>query len=90
MAYYNYRYRDQEEYDRDYQRYISNIAYRFGFEVIEENGSTYKVKDGERTLLIEAGTVHPHHLWWKTKLLLTEEYDFYGNPHEDTKGEDDE
>jgi hypothetical protein len=45
----------------DYKRYISNICYRFGFQVIEENDHLYKVVNGVKTLL--TGNEKPHERW---------------------------
>lgn len=82
MSYHDHRDRNQEEHDCHYHRYISNIAYRFKFKVIEEDGGVYKVCDGKKSLLFCEGEVHPHKLWSNVWVKLKEEYGFSGMSHD--------
>jgi len=63
--------------DGDYRRYISNIAYRFGFEVLYEEGRISKIEDGVKSVVIETNCLD-HSLDWKAWRKLSDEYDFSG------------
>lgn len=70
------RYHDNSNAD-EYRKHISNIAYRFGFIVEEDDeGHIHKINDGERTLLTEG--IHPHKRWWQAWRKLYYEYGHSG------------
>lgn len=63
---------------KTYEQFISNIAYRYKFKVVEEDGTVFKEENGERTILASPGEYHPDKLWWKVWLKLQEEYGYSG------------
>ena len=69
------RYHD-ESHAEGYKRHISNIAYRYGFQVVEEDGIIYHIKDGVKSPVLEEEEHQHSHRWWKSWLKLSEQYGY--------------
>ncbi len=66
------------EHSDDYKRHISNISWRFKFDVVEEEDGIYKVDGDVRTLLTEDWKDWPAKWWWHAWVKLSDEYKFSG------------
>lgn len=64
-------------WSKDYKHYAGNIAWRYKFQLVEEEDGIYKLENGIRTLLSEAAK-QPEQRWWKAWLRLSDEYNFSG------------
>lgn len=69
---------DHESSEIDYRRYISNIAYRFKFEVIYEEDQVLKIENGIKTVIVSIDEAPRNTLCWKAWMRLTEEYGYRG------------
>ena len=78
MATMHKNYYDHEETERDYRKHISNIAYRFGFEVIYDDDRILKDDNNEITVLVTTDETARNTLCWKAWLKLSEEYGYSG------------
>jgi hypothetical protein len=63
---------------KSYKHYISNIAYRFGFQVIYEEGRISKEENGVRTVILESDKNDQRQLAWEAWRILAKEYKFSG------------
>lgn len=61
---------------KNYKHYISNIAFRFGFEIEETDDGIYKILDDKKILLTEG--VNANRRWWKAWRKLSDEYGYCG------------
>jgi hypothetical protein len=57
-----YDHNDSEPY---YRRYISNIAYRFKFEVVYEEDRVLKIEDNVKTVIASTDETPRNTLCWK-------------------------
>jgi hypothetical protein len=71
-------YYDHEESEIEYRKHISNIAFRFKFEVIYEDEQILKSENGNITVLSSTVNTPRNTLCWKAWLKLLEEYDYSG------------
>ena len=65
---------DHEESEPGYEHYVSEISYRFDFEVIREDDVIFKEKDGVRTEIVNGDDTPRNTLWFRAWLKLIEEY----------------
>jgi len=71
-------YYDHDESELDYKRHISNISYRFGFNVIYNDDEVLKEENGKITLIVNTDETPRNTLCWKAWLKLSEEYGYSG------------
>ena len=69
---------NHEESEPSYQKYISNIAYRFKFKVIFEEDKILKEENGETTCVVDIIETRRNTLCWKAWVKLSDEYNFDG------------
>jgi hypothetical protein len=69
---------DHDESEPDYRRHISNIAYRFKFDVIYEDEQVLKIENGKTTVLTTSAETPRNTLCWKAWMILQEEYGYSG------------
>jgi hypothetical protein len=69
---------NHEESEIEYRKHISNIAYRFKFDVIYEDEEILKVKDGKFSVIVNTEETPRNTLCWKAWMKLSEEYGFTG------------
>lgn len=69
---------DHANSESGYKRYISNIAYRFKFEVIEDQDMIWKVEDGVSTKLADGEEIARNTIWYSAWMKLQEEYGYSG------------
>jgi hypothetical protein len=69
--------RHRHNHDKDYQHYAGNIAWRYDFQVIEEEDGIYKLEKGVKTLLSEEAK-QPCERWWRAWLKLSDQYGYSG------------
>lgn len=69
---------DHDESEVSYRKHISNIAYRFKFQVIYEDERILKLEDGVETVIITSEETPRNTLCWKAWRKLKEEYGYSG------------
>jgi hypothetical protein len=69
---------NHEESEPSYQRYISNIAYRFKFEVVHEEDRILKIENGVETVVISTDEAPRNTLNYHAWMKLKDEYGYYG------------
>lgn len=69
---------NHEESEPSYRRYISNIAYRFKFEVAYEEDRVLKIEDGVETVIVSTDEAPRNTLCYKAWMKLKEEYGYRG------------
>jgi hypothetical protein len=72
-------YFDHDKSELEYQRYISNIAYRFKFNVIYEEEQVLKEENGTTIVIVDIKEVPRNTLCWKAWCKLSEEYGYGGS-----------
>lgn len=70
--------RRYRKFAADYKEHISNIGFRYHFDVELCEGTIYKVVDGEKTVVLECGEYKESEMWWKAWLILDREYEYGG------------
>ena len=69
---------DHEKSEQNYRRYISNIAYRFKFEVIYDEECIIKKENGEIVVIVSSEEFSRNTLCYRAWMKLQKEYDFSG------------
>lgn len=69
---------NHDESEPDYKKLISNISYRFKFDVIYEEECILKVEDGVETVIVSTDETPRNTLCFRAWKKLGEEYDYRG------------
>lgn len=71
-------YYDHEANEIGYMRYISNIAYRYKFDVIYEDYRVLKIENRIESVITTVDETPRNTLCWKAWIKLSKEYGYCG------------
>lgn len=69
---------NHNESEIDYRKHISNIAYRFKFDIIYEEEQILKTENGIISVVVTSDETPRNTLCWKAWMKLTDEYGWHG------------